>query len=270
MSEETMQTQEVEKEVEKRAGKSAKKFDFFKIFDVKVFEYTIGQLMMFVIFCAFCGFMVENIGRTIDQGIFDGRYMFLPFIFGYGIGVLIAYLALGRPSGFRIFSVRILKEDTKKKQGYTLSALLSHRVHYNNYERMGVRNARRGGYGAETLELFEYVGTHRQVREFADEFRLFVGRIRRNGISYAAAHETIRKNIEQSDARHCVYASVFNVCGHYVYDDKTFRNARFDSALENSFPVGERESGGNSDCVTIRTRQNAITHGYPIKRNLKR
>lgn len=116
MSEETMQTQEVEKEVEKRAGKSAKKFDFFKIFDVKVFEYTIGQLMMFVIFCAFCGFMVENIGRTIDQGIFDGRYMFLPFIFGYGIGVLIAYLALGRPSGFRIFSVRILKEDTKKNK----------------------------------------------------------------------------------------------------------------------------------------------------------
>lgn len=116
MSEETMQTQEVEKEVEKRAGKSARKFDFFKIFDVKVFDYTIGQLMMFVIFCAFCGFMVENIGRTIDQGIFDGRYMFLPFIFGYGIGVLIAYLALGRPSGFRIFSVRILKEDTKKNK----------------------------------------------------------------------------------------------------------------------------------------------------------
>ena len=48
MSEETMQTQEVEKEVEKRAVKSTRKFDFFKIFDVKVFDYTIGQLMMFV------------------------------------------------------------------------------------------------------------------------------------------------------------------------------------------------------------------------------
>ena len=112
MSEETMQTIEAEKEVEK----SPKKFEFFKIFDIKVFDYTVGQLMMFVLFCGFCGFMAENIGRTIDQGIFDGRYMFLPFILGYGIGVLIAYLALGRPSTFRIFSVRVLKEDTKKNK----------------------------------------------------------------------------------------------------------------------------------------------------------
>lgn len=35
MSEETMQMQEVEKEVEKRAGKSAKKFDFSKYSTLK-------------------------------------------------------------------------------------------------------------------------------------------------------------------------------------------------------------------------------------------
>ena len=34
-------------------------------------------------------------------------------------------------------------------------------------------------------------------------------------------------------------------------DDKTFRNARFDSALENSFPVGERESGGNGEPIKL-------------------
>lgn len=82
----------------------------------KILGYTVAQYAMFALFCSFAGFLAENVGRTIVQGIFDSRFMILPFIMPYGLGVLAAYLALGRPSEFRFFGWHFIKGDDKKSR----------------------------------------------------------------------------------------------------------------------------------------------------------
>lgn len=81
---------------------------------VKLLGYTVAQYAMFTLFCSFFGFLAENLGKTIIQGIFDSRFMILPFIMPYGLGILAAYLVLGRPSEFRIFGYHFIKGDGKK------------------------------------------------------------------------------------------------------------------------------------------------------------
>ena len=46
--------------------KSPKKFDFFKIFDVKVFDYTVGQLMLFatMVFISFIAYLYYHYLRV--------------------------------------------------------------------------------------------------------------------------------------------------------------------------------------------------------------
>lgn len=103
-----------EKKPNKRGYKS--KFSLFTLAEKKVFAYTVGQLALYVIFGAFCGYAGETIGRVIDKGIIDGRYMFMPFIFGYGVGVVLAYLVFDRPSNMRLFGLKILPKEGKKNK----------------------------------------------------------------------------------------------------------------------------------------------------------
>ncbi len=87
-----------------------------KVKDKKILEYTISQYVSYTLFCALCGFLAEDIGRMITLGNVDSRYMHMPFIMPYGLGVLVAYLALGRPSEFRIFGWHFIKGDSKKER----------------------------------------------------------------------------------------------------------------------------------------------------------
>ncbi len=103
-----------EKKTNKHGYKS--KFSLFALAEKKVFAYTIGQLALYAIFGAFCGYAGETIGRVIDKGIIDGRYMFMPFIFGYGVGVVLAYLVFDRPSNMRIFGLKILPQEKKRNK----------------------------------------------------------------------------------------------------------------------------------------------------------
>ena len=89
-----------------------------KVKDKKILEYTISQYVSYTLFCALCGFLAEDIGRMITLGNVDSRYMHMPFIMPYGLGVLVAYLALGRPSEFRIFGWHFIKGDGKKNATY--------------------------------------------------------------------------------------------------------------------------------------------------------
>lgn len=82
----------------------------------KILGYTVAQYAMFTLFCSFAGFLTENISRILTQGILDSRFMLLPFIMPYGLGVLAAYLALGRPSEFRFFGWHFIKGDDKKSR----------------------------------------------------------------------------------------------------------------------------------------------------------
>lgn len=85
-----------------------------KIRNKKILGYTISQYVLFALFCSLCGFVAENTGRIITLGNFDSRYMLLPFIMPYGLGVLAAYLVLGRPSEFRFFGWRFIKGDGRR------------------------------------------------------------------------------------------------------------------------------------------------------------
>lgn len=85
-----------------------------KIRNKKILGYTVAQYTLFGLFCALCGFIAENTGRIITLGNFDSRYMILPFIMPYGLGVLVAYLALGRPSEFRFFGWHFIKGNEKR------------------------------------------------------------------------------------------------------------------------------------------------------------
>ena len=53
-------------------------------------------ILMMAIVASFIGFVVENAFKIFINGYFDNRYMFLPFLLGYGVfeaalSILIGY-----------------------------------------------------------------------------------------------------------------------------------------------------------------------------------
>lgn len=58
---------------------------------------NIYALVLVVTVVAFIGFAVENIWLAFSKGFMDNRNMFLPFLLGYGIAMLIVYLLFGLP-----------------------------------------------------------------------------------------------------------------------------------------------------------------------------
>ncbi|MBO6108785.1 MAG: putative ABC transporter permease [Eubacterium sp.] len=54
--------------------------------------------MIMIILCSLLGFIVENIWNYFTNGYVDNRNMFLPFLIGYGIAILLVYVFFGVPS----------------------------------------------------------------------------------------------------------------------------------------------------------------------------
>ncbi len=64
-------------------------------------------LLMIAILVSFLGFWVENLFITMTLGFMDNRNMHLPFLVGYGLGMLAVYGMLGTPQTLRFFHVPI-------------------------------------------------------------------------------------------------------------------------------------------------------------------
>lgn len=62
------------------------------------------------------GFIVENIWISLTKGYMDNRGMFLPFLIGYGIAVMLIYIVLGVPKNvwFLGRSLKIQNKVMKK------------------------------------------------------------------------------------------------------------------------------------------------------------
>ncbi len=56
------------------------------------------------------GFFVENIFIALTNGYMDNRNMILPFLFGYGISILVLYALYGTPEQPRLFRMDIGEE----------------------------------------------------------------------------------------------------------------------------------------------------------------
>ncbi|MGM9642140.1 MAG: putative ABC transporter permease [Eubacteriales bacterium] len=61
------------------------------------------SLCMIAVIVSFGGFWVENIFIGFSLGYIDNRNMFLPFLLGYGMGVVALYLLFGTPEEPKLF-----------------------------------------------------------------------------------------------------------------------------------------------------------------------
>lgn len=71
-------------------------------------KINIWALCMTAILISFLGFIVENIWLFTAKGYMDNRSMYLPFLMGYGIAMLLIYFILGTPKKLWFFGKTIL------------------------------------------------------------------------------------------------------------------------------------------------------------------
>lgn len=88
-------------------------------------QQKIHALFLIVVLISFLGFCVENIWLILIRGYIDNRSMGLPFLLGYGLAMLAAYLLLGTPEelrfGRRLVSLKTLRA---KRAAYFFMAML--------------------------------------------------------------------------------------------------------------------------------------------------
>lgn len=69
---------------------------------------NIWALCMVAILVSFLGFVVENVWLAVIKGYVDNRNMCFPFLFGYGIAMLLIFWTLGTPKKPWLFGKSIL------------------------------------------------------------------------------------------------------------------------------------------------------------------
>jgi uncharacterized membrane protein len=74
----------------------------------KIKENAYSILMMAIV-ASFIGFVVENTFKIFMNGYFDNRYMFLPFLLGYGIFEAALSVLIGTPKEFFPLKARAIK-----------------------------------------------------------------------------------------------------------------------------------------------------------------
>ena len=57
----------------------------------------IYALLQIIIICSFLGYWVENFYKLFTRGYIDNRFMFLPFLLGYGLFIVAVFLLVGTP-----------------------------------------------------------------------------------------------------------------------------------------------------------------------------
>lgn len=75
-----------------------------------------SALIMVSVVVAFIGFAVENIWLAFSKGFMDNRNMCLPFLFGYGIAMMLVFLAFGLPHNPKFLGMKLIFK--KKHYGY--------------------------------------------------------------------------------------------------------------------------------------------------------
>ncbi len=63
-------------------------------------EYSVFTWASIIVICSFIGFVIENVWIGIRYGYFDNRNMYLPFLLGDGIAVVLFYSILGLPEKY--------------------------------------------------------------------------------------------------------------------------------------------------------------------------
>ncbi len=72
---------------------------------------TLYSLMKMLVLTSFIGFIVEDTFKIFRNGYFDNRYMFLPFLIGYGFFTIVVGTLLGTPKNF----LPLIKKEIKIK-----------------------------------------------------------------------------------------------------------------------------------------------------------
>ncbi|MBR6229602.1 MAG: putative ABC transporter permease [Eubacterium sp.] len=87
--------------------------------------------MLMIILCSLLGFIVENIWNYFTNGYVDNRNMFLPFLLGYGIAILLVYIFFGVPTKktLPLYFLKVLVFTTAAEiaLGYTVEAICGFR-----------------------------------------------------------------------------------------------------------------------------------------------
>lgn len=68
----------------------------------------ICAISMVVVVVSFIGFCVENIWLAFTKGFMDNRNMSLPFLFGYGLAMILVYILFGLPHRPKFFGKEVL------------------------------------------------------------------------------------------------------------------------------------------------------------------
>ncbi len=64
-------------------------------------------LCLIITILSFFGFVVENLWMALSKGYMNNRNMILPFLFGYGLAVIVMYLMFGTPRAPRLCSLHL-------------------------------------------------------------------------------------------------------------------------------------------------------------------
>lgn len=75
-------------------------------------------LIIVVAVISFLGFIVENIFISFTHGFMDNRNMVLPFLFGYGLGVLAIFYLFGTPNAPLFFTKPLHFESSVASVAY--------------------------------------------------------------------------------------------------------------------------------------------------------
>ena len=60
-------------------------------------QVNVYPLFNMIVFASFIGYVVENIFKLLMNGYIDNRYMFLPFLLGYGLFIAVIGVLIGTP-----------------------------------------------------------------------------------------------------------------------------------------------------------------------------
>jgi uncharacterized membrane protein len=60
-------------------------------------QVSVYPLLNMILLASFIGYVVENIFKLLMNGYIDNRYMFLPFLLGYGLFIAVIGVLIGTP-----------------------------------------------------------------------------------------------------------------------------------------------------------------------------
>ena len=78
----------------------------------------IYPLINMIVFASFIGYVVENLFKLVMNGYVDNRYMFLPFLLGYGLFIAVIGIFMGTPNN--LFPLKSCQPKITKPLAYLI------------------------------------------------------------------------------------------------------------------------------------------------------